>query len=251
MSWAFFVGAIYFYLKILKRLYGIQDNLEALRGTLFFVLFPTAVFLIAVYTESLFAFLALGALYYALQKKWLPAALFTLFVTAAHANGIFVLVLVALVLLEQRERLSRIVAGMIIGVLGLLSYMTYLQLHFHNALAFVDSQKTNGWLHYGLDHLLASVASRSGVFLVLVIVSVIYWWKRRKSFAIYSLLYACIVLLGGLGAYGRYALMAFPVQFMLYEYFRDKKLAFPVVLSLMSIFWAYFMLQYAGGYAGG
>ena len=90
VSWLCFTGATYFYLKIIKQLYNLKDNLEAVRGTLFFILFPTSVFLITTYTEALFAFLALGAIYYALRKKYIPAALFAMLSTATHIDGIFV-----------------------------------------------------------------------------------------------------------------------------------------------------------------
>jgi hypothetical protein len=45
--------------------------------------------------------------------------------------------------------------------------------------------------------------------------------------------------------------MAFPAQFMLYEYFRDKKVMYPIVVAFFGICWAYFTLQYAGGFVGG
>jgi hypothetical protein len=38
---------------------------------------------------------------------------------------------------------------------------------------------------------------------------------------------------------------------MLYDYFRDKKVGYPVVAVLSAILWTFFMLRYAGGYTGG
>jgi hypothetical protein len=251
VAWASLVGAVCFYLKIIKQLFKITDNLEALRGALLFVLFPTGVFLLATYTESLFAFLALGALYYALEKRYLPAALFAMLSTATHVNGLFVLVLVALVLWEQKEKLTKILATLVIGSLGLVAYMIFLQVHFNNALAFVSAQKSHGWLQYGYADFATEIASLNGLFLLFVLTAVVYWWRRRKSFSVYSLLYVGIALLGGLGGFGRYALMVFPLQFMFYDYFRDKKLGYAVVIAIFSIFWTYFTLQYAGGYSGG
>jgi len=250
VSWAAFVGATYFYIKILKQLYHLKDNLGALRGVLFFVLFPTSIFLFAVYTESLFAFLALGAFYFALQKRPYEAGLFTLLATATHENGVFVLALVALLLWEKHEKLQRIAASIGIGCLGIVCYMALLWRRFGNPLEFVASQKTSGWLEY--DHrLVTGIATREGLFLLLVLIASWYWWRRRKSFAVYSLLYAAIILLGNFGGYGRYALMDFPVQLMLYDYFRDKKLGYVLAIAVTSAFWMYFLLQFAGGYTGG
>jgi hypothetical protein len=129
--------------------------------------------------------------------------------------------------------------------------MTYLELHFHKALAFVVSQKTNGWLQYSYSDYATAIASRNGLILLLVVISVIYWWQRRRTFAIYSLLYVAIAFLGGLGGFSRYALMAFPLELMFYDYFRNKKLGYSMVLALSAIFWAYFLFQYAAGYTGG
>jgi hypothetical protein len=250
VSWAAFVGATYFYIKILKQLYPMKDKLEVVRAVLFFVLFPTSVFMFAVYTESMFAFLALGAFYFALQKRPYEAGLFTLLATATHENGVFVLALVALVLWEKHEKLQRIAASFGIGCLGIVCYAAFLWRKFGNPLEFVVSQKTSGWLQYD-QRLMSGLATREGLFLLLVLIASWYWWRRRKSFALYSLLYAAILLLGNFGGYGRYALMDFPVQLMLYDYFRNKRLGYVIAIAATSAFWMYFLLQFAGGYTGG
>jgi Gpi18-like mannosyltransferase len=253
VSWVAFVGAIYFYIKILKKLFGIKDNFEAMRGALLFILFPTAIFLIAVYTESLFALLALGAIYFALSKKYLPSALFAMFATATHVNGVFVLALIALLLYEQKEKLINILLALVIGSLGLVFFMAFLLVHYHNPLEFVSAQKTNGWLQQGYLHHLASTINFFNLIpIALIGLSVIYWWSRKRSFSIYSALYLCIPLIGGqFWGFNRYSLMAFPFQWMLYEKYRNSKLAYPMIIALFGIFWAYFLLQYVAGYNGG
>lgn len=253
VSWLCFTGAIYFYLKIIKKLYKLPDNLEAIRGVLFFILFPTSVFLIATYTEALFAFLALGAIYYALQKKYVPAALFAMFCTATHLTGLFVVVLIGMLLWEKKVKPLKIAATMVVGSLGLLAYMIYQKVKFNNAFAFVDAQKNHSWISLTPAHLASIFINLNGLFIFLLFISAWYWWRRRKSFSIYSLLFASIVLVAGndLGGIGRYSLMAFPLQFMLYEYFRDKKVAYPLIITLSAIFWTFCTLRYAGGYTGG
>jgi Gpi18-like mannosyltransferase len=254
ISWLSLVGAIYFYLKIIKEMYGVKRNSEALRGLLFFVLYPTGVFLIAAYTESLFAFLALGALYFVLKKRYTWAALLTLLCTATHVNGIFILVLLGLLMIEQRAKIGEIIKTLVIGSLGIIGYMVYLQVHFHDALEFLVAQGKHSSPDFRPLHVLSVIATRNGVFCLLLIISAVYWWRRRKSFSIYSILYACLVFEsshGTLSGFGRYSLMAFPLQFMLYEYFRDKKIGYSIALAVCAIGWAYFTLQYAGGYTGG
>lgn len=253
VSWICFAGATYFYLKIIKELYSLKDTLEAVRGTLFFILFPTSVFLIATYTEGLFAFLALGAIYYALCKKYIPAGLFAMFATATHVDGIFVVLFIGLLLAEKRLQPIKIIASMAMGLLGLASYMVWQEIKFNNPLEFITAQKNHSWLNFSPAHLSTTLTSFNGLFVLVLLVSAAYWWPKRKSFSIYSLLYASIVFIGGkdLGGIGRYSLVAFPLQFMLYDYFRNKKIGYPLVIALSAILWTFFTLRYAGGYTGG
>jgi len=249
ISWVFMVGAVYYYLKVIKLFFKIDDNLEALKATFLFVLFPTALYLMAVYTESLFAFLALGAIYYALQRKYIKASILTALAGMTHINGAFLLILIALILIEEKEKLRNILVSLVIGSLGLVSYMSYLWVHYHNPLEFISAQHDHGWLRHSLLSRLNSFSRLDFVLAILIIVSVIYWWKRRKSFAVYSLLYLLIPLIGGqFGGFPRYTLMVFPLQFMIYDYFRNRKLGYQLVLIIISISWIYILLRFAAGY---
>ena len=253
VAWAFLIGAIYYYLKIIKLYFKVTDNVEALKATLLFVLFPTSVYLIAAYTESLFAFLSLGAIYYALQRKYILTALFAMFATATHPNGIFLLLLSGLILIEEKERIRNVFITLIVGSLGLVSYMVFLLFRYHNPLEFlVRAQQDHGWFSTLLISRLGSFNNINFVFAIAVLLAAIYWWKRRKSFAIYSGLYLLIPLVGGqFGGFPRYSLVIFPLQFMIYEYFRDKKLAYQIIMIMFSVSWTYITLHYAAGYVVG
>lgn len=254
VAWACLVGALYFSLKIFMQLYGLKDNLEALRGTLCFALFPTAIFLLATYTESLFAFLALGAVYFALKRDFMKAALLCAPLTATRLNGLFVLALVSMILLEKRpfKPLQLLVTGAI-GSLGFIGYMVYQYVKFQTPLAFVHAQQAHSWVNASGGHLLQEILTLNGVFLLVVAASALYWWPRRKSFALYTLLFVAIVFIGGknFSGFGRYALMAFPLQFMLYDYLRNKKTGYALALSLSAMLWTFVALRYMGGYSGG
>jgi len=217
VAWLCFAGAIYFYLKIVKYIFNITDNSEAFLGLLPFILFPTAVFLMATYPESLFAFLSLGAIYSALRSQYLAAAGFLLFATAGHITGLLVLAFVVLILLEQKVNIWKVIITAVVGCLGLVSYGLYLLSRFNNFFAFVTSQKSHGWLRGSYLHFLASAELLNVVFVVLLLISAIYWWSRRKSFSIYSLLFILIPLVGRqFGGFNRYVLMAIPIPLMLY-----------------------------------
>jgi Gpi18-like mannosyltransferase len=249
ISWTCLVGAVYFYLKIIKNYFRISNNLDAIGAVFLFLLFPSGIYLLASYTESLFAFLSLGSIYFALRKKYLPASLLAMLATASHINGLFLLCFVLLILIEEKEKIRNLVIALIIGSLGMVSYMSYLWAKFNNPIEFIDAQKSHGWLQGTLLNHLGSFGAVNYIFFGLILCSVVYWWSKRKSFAIYSALYLLIPIIGGqFGGYPRYALMVFPVQFWIFGYFRDKKFAYQLILITLVIGWTYMTLQYAAGY---
>lgn len=253
ISWISLVGAIYFYIQILRREGVVRNTDETLRAVSMFVLFPTGIFLIATYTESVYALLALAAIYYALQRKYVRTSLLLLLTSACHITGIFVVVLAAIILWEQKEKLRNIIFTVCVGSLGLLAYMAYLWKYFHDPLAFIKSQKEiHEWLHHGYTNLITGADPFNILFVILLIVTAVYFWRRKRiSFAVYSLLLLTIPLVGRqYGGFNRYVLMAFPLQFMLYQWLRGKKQIYPYALACMAMIWTYFALQYAGGYIG-
>ncbi|HUY53016.1 MAG TPA: mannosyltransferase family protein [Candidatus Dormibacteraeota bacterium] len=174
ISWSFMLGAVFYYLKIIKLVFKIDDNLEAVRATFLFILFPSAVYLMAVYTESLFAFLSLGAIYYALQRKYLKASFFTTLACVTHINGIFLLILVGLILLEEKEKLRNVLISLVIGSVGLISFMSYLWIRYHNPLEFISAQHDHGWLRHSLFSRLSSFSGVDFILVIITLTAVIY-----------------------------------------------------------------------------
>lgn len=252
LSWLCLIIAVYFYLKIIDYLFKNTDNLESLKAVLLFMLFPTGIFLLATYSESLLMASALAAIYFAFKKRYILAGFLSLIATAAHITGVFVLILVALILLEEKLNFKKILITLVTGSLGLLSYMTYLYIKFNNPLAFINAQKKNGWLHFSINNYVATIGWLNIVFFILIITSSVYWWSRRKSFSIYSMLFLAIPIFGGqFGGFNRYILVVFPLQIMLYDKYRKNPFGYAICLSLSAVLWAYFVFQYAGGYVGG
>ncbi|HUD11028.1 MAG TPA: mannosyltransferase family protein [Candidatus Saccharimonadia bacterium] len=252
ISWLSLVGAVYFYIKIVRIVFNVKDEFEPLRALIFFVLFPTGVFLIAPFSESLFSLLALASVYFALRKEFFWTAVFAMLCTATHITGMFVVVLTALILLEQKVRIRSVIATAVGGSLGLVSYMAYLFATYDKPTDFLQSQEIyHHWTQSGLYNLLISDSPSNVLMVALVVASVIYWWRTRKSFSVYSALFLVILIQGKqYGGFNRYVLVDFPVQLMLYGFFRNRKTWYPYVTAALGIAWAYFLLQYAGGYIG-
>jgi len=252
ISWSCLVGAVYFYLKIIRLV--VDDNrTNTLRYLLIFLFFPTAVFLVATYTESLFALGALGAMYFALVRNYWLAGIMTAIATATHPNGVFILLLVIALLFEAKIPVKKIVAYAAIGSSGIVSYMGYLWATKHNPLDFITAEKGGGWLSKDYFHSISnSITALDLILIVLVIMTIIYWWNKRKSFAIYSLLYLLLPLVGGnFSGYPRYLLMLFPLQLMIMKKARLSTTAYSLILIATTILWSYFVIQYSAGYTGG
>ena len=252
VSWLSLFGALYFYLKILKEWLG-QDKVGTIQGVLLFLFFPTAIFLAATYTESLFAFLALSSIYFATKKSYLAAGGMSALATATHPTGVFIPVFIAIILYESKSKLWEILISFVIGFTGLEGYLLYLWISKGSPLLFVKAQRGSHWLssHY-IHTIINSFTPVDLITFSLVILSTIYWWSRKKSMAIFSLLFVILPIIGGnFAGFSRYSLMAFPVQWMILNKFKDSKLGYPVVLLLSTILWSYFVIHFAAGYTGG
>ena len=252
VAWLSLIGVIYYYIKIVKHFFKTESNSEALKAVLLFIVFPSAVFFLATFTESLFAFVSLAAIYYAMKNRYILSGLLGMLATATRPNGVFIVLLTGIILFENKKSLTKIFTNLFLGSLGILSYMFYLYLRYSNPLTFILTQEKHGWLQHLFITQARNFTPLNLIFIIPVIISIFYWWNRKRSFAIYSALFILIPLLGGqFGGFVRYTLMTFPVFLMLYDYLRNKADLYYVTLLLLGIGWTFILLQYTGGYIGG
>ena len=118
------------------------------RALLYLFLFPTGVFLVAPYSESLFLAGAIAAFYYARREQWYLVAIPVAVASGARLAGLFVLVGLAVEFIRQRNfSLERISAGALafaLGLLPILLYGTFLSRAAGSFLEFKDAQY-RGW----------------------------------------------------------------------------------------------------------
>lgn len=145
-----------------------------------------------------------------------------------------------------------IVKTLVVGLIGIGGYMFYLYLKFNDPIEFITQQKNeHGWLKHSLLSILGQINSLEYIFGLMIIITAIYWWNKRKSFAVYSLLYLMVPIAGGtFGGFTRYTLMVFPMQFMLFELLRRRSLAYGIVMAITTVGWTFFAIGYMGGYLG-
>ena len=116
------------------------------RAVLLLALFPTSVFLIAPYTESLFLAGAIPAFYYARRGRWGFAAFPAAVAMGARFAGVFLLAGLVVELIRQRRDgvIARGLFALAAGLIPLGAYMTYLAMNHGSATAFVAAQ-ADGW----------------------------------------------------------------------------------------------------------
>ncbi len=119
------------------------------KAVLYLLLFPTAVFLIAPYSEPLFLAGAIPAFFYARQRRWLAVGPAAFVAVAARPAGVFLLIGLVVEFVAQRDfsrrSLVRAGAALSLAVLPLLAYLTYLWVIRGDPFAFLTDERV-GWL---------------------------------------------------------------------------------------------------------
>ncbi|MGH2757223.1 MAG: mannosyltransferase family protein [Actinomycetota bacterium] len=123
------------------------------RAALYLILFPTAVFLIAPYSEALFLAGAIPAFYYARRGRWLAASIPAAIAVGTRAAGMFLLAGLAVELATQlwrrreedmAERALHGVAALAIAALPLIGYGLYLEATSGTFTQYLIDQQ-EGW----------------------------------------------------------------------------------------------------------
>lgn len=122
------------------------------RATLYLLLFPTAVFLVAPYSEALFLAGAIPAFYFARQRRWLMAALPAAVAMGSRAAGVFLLIGLLFEYVRQGlqdrrwsgTRLRDVVVCLAAGAAPLIAYGIFLHLERGNAFQYLVDQE-QGW----------------------------------------------------------------------------------------------------------
>lgn len=118
------------------------------RAALYLLLFPTAVFLVAPYSEAIFLAGAVSAFYYARRERWHLVALPAAVAMGARAAGIFLLFGLLCEFLRQRDfgarRARPVLLALAGGALPLVAYGAYLARIHGDPLYFFTDQRL-GW----------------------------------------------------------------------------------------------------------
>jgi Mannosyltransferase (PIG-V) len=121
----------------------------AFRTAAFFIVFPTAYFLMVGYTEALFCALAFGAVLQARQQRWVAAGMLGGLAAATRLTGLALLPMLVIELLLARRLLRTAWHALVPPLLILLGFAVYLVtnlLVLGSPVAFVTVQREH-WAH--------------------------------------------------------------------------------------------------------
>ncbi len=265
-------GACFFLYKLAKL--ELKDNNSALKSVFYFLIFPTAVFIASIYTESLFIFLAVACLYFARTKRFAIASCFGFFAAISRPIGIILFLVLILEYLEQINFKFKEIKLDILWTLlvpaGLSSYMIFLWIKFKDPLLFLKAQ--NAWdRKIGFDFWGIWVDLKNHVhdifypsqnfafslrndfefffFITFLILSIIVFFRLRKSYGLYCFLALLIPFLtGSLISMTRFTLVLFPVFILLAKFTIKREWLNYFIIMLFSMMLSLFTIMLANWY---
>ncbi|MFK7803797.1 MAG: mannosyltransferase family protein [Anaerolineae bacterium] len=253
---SFFLALIYLYRLTLL----ISDEGTAQRTIFYISLFPTAFFFSTIYTESVFLFFSVAAVYYGKKKEWGFASIFTLLTGVTRITGLLVIGIIILEWLKNHGWTIRTILtskawkGLWSGIktdwfnllliflapLGLLSHMLFLNQHFQDPIAFWSVQSAFNRLNIGPIAIIIRdfgpvfqqnfflgdiwwnvILDMAAFFGALAAVPFIYK-HFGEGFSLYVLLSILLPVSSGTGSMIRYILILFPI-FILMGYLGKKQ----------------------------
>ena len=226
LSSVFLFFALFYFFKLVKEFHL---KINPYLPLLFLLIFPTAFFLNAIYTESLFLFLSLATFYYALKKKFLFAGIFGLFASLTRITGILLFIPLIWEYLKNNDfKLKSIFNLKILPIFlipfGTFSFFFYHYLRFGNFFLFFEIQKNWGRAftlqkgHFDFFSEPAIVNFILDVFFIIFTLIILYFvFKRlRTSYGLYMLATIGVALsTGTFMSIGRYILVLFPSYILL------------------------------------
>lgn len=218
------------------------------RAVLYLALFPSAVFLIAGYTEPVFLAGAIPAFYYARRARWHLVALPAAVAVATRFAGIFLLLGLAVEFLRQREfspaKVVRATVALAGGALPLVAYGFFLHRVRGDAFYYFTDQRL-GWRRYLVNPVTALVEStqHSGFFLEALSAAVgiffIAWAIRKQEWGYATYMGASLAALMTSSFYQsipRVLVSFFPIMLLLADHtHRHPDRHWKLVLSIASL----------------
>jgi Mannosyltransferase (PIG-V) len=266
-------------LTLLHRLTKLELGPRAADATVLLLAFaPLSFFFSAVYTESLFLALSLGSFYAARRGRWRLAAVLGGLAAPTRVTGIVLALPLAVMYLQERRRLDRGLAWLLLVPTGLGAYLAYLMVKGYGFLAPIHEQVTGHQHQLGgpVDTIVAAVRAASaglrwvwsqpvyapdvggvlssqaesimllGVLAIAVVALVATFRRLNFAYSAYSLavLLVCTwspVINQPLQSFDRYALTIFPLWMAAGAWVSERRLTrtLIVISGALLAFWTF------------
>ncbi|TFG41116.1 MAG: hypothetical protein E4H48_06575 [Syntrophobacterales bacterium] len=201
-----------------------HPDIDPMRPAMFLLVYPTAFFLNAVYTESLFLFLSLAMVYCALKRNFVMAGVCAALASATRIAGLFLFVVIFVEFVQAfgwRALFTRRVWPLALAPSGILAFFAYHWVSFGDFFIFLKVQKTFGRdFNSHLKDLLAVHNNPDLVHTVLdlsytaliIVLAFLALRRFRPSYGIYMLVSLAVALSTGTAlGIARYGMVMFPV----------------------------------------
>ncbi len=192
----------------------------------FLLIHPTAFFLNAVYSESLFLFLSLSMVFWARRGNFWVASAWAALASATRVAGVFLFVVLFIEFVQTngwRSLLTRRVLPLAIAPLGALAFCLHHWIVFDDFFLYLKVQT-----YFGRDFVmdfndliahnnveLANTAVDLFYTAVAILIGCIALWRLRLSYGAYMLVSLAIALgTGSTLAISRYSMVLFPIYFI-------------------------------------
>lgn len=192
------------------------------------LVFPTAFFLQAIYTESLFLLLAISSMYFALKRNFVAAAFFALGASLTRVTGLFLVIPLFIEYIvawtQEKRGLKPDILALALAPAGTAAFFLFHWIKFGSPTLFLDVQADWGrGFSVTEEHFLhVTAAATTNLYLDLgfiafaLICSVLVWKRFRLSYAVYTLLGILIpIITGTFMSVGRYIIVLFPIILLL------------------------------------
>ena len=278
ISWlSFFLSLIFFYKLLL-----LDYKQKIVNRTIFYLLiFPTAFFFSAVYTESLFFFLVIAAFYFARTKQWWLAGILGLLASGTRLVGVFLFPALLYELYYQLKvsksvnslalkiqdnfyvlirEFSKLAIPIFLIPLGLLFYMLWLGVNYHDPLMFIHAQSDKIILLYQVCYRYLKMVATTRInplyFTVwlelstgLLFLFLTFWGIYKKTIRLSYLIFMVLAYLaptttGTFVSLPRFALLFFP-GFIVLAHIESKyfRLIYPIISLILLLLAVSFFVQ--------
>lgn len=204
-----------------------HPNIDPIWPTIFLLIFPTAFFLNAVYSEAMFLMLSIAMFYFAFQRRFWIAACFAALASATRMAGVFLFFPLLVEFIQAngwRALFSRSVFALGIAPVGAVAFFLYHYFKFGDFFLYLKVERWWGRDFSGDIDDLEQIVTHSGITNWIIewgftifgfAAAAAVLWKLRRSYGIYMFVSMAIAFAsGGTFGIGRYCMVLFPTYLL-------------------------------------